>query len=144
MCVEAAWARLVRNVRGLRRCARGAVAVEFAFVFPLLILLVVGVFSVGALMHSITNVRHALEETARMLQMDPDMTESELQTALNGKLAVYGDSAVTLSMTVQTDAFGSSIAHLSASYPYTVAIPFIPKYEGAYQQTAEVFLVISP
>lgn len=136
--------RAVPRFRDLVRCSSGTAAVEFAFVFPLLIILVLGVYSVGAVMHSISSVRYALEETGRMLQMDHSLTESDLQTALNKKLDYLGKQEVTLSMTLEKDSYGSDIARLTASYPYTIAVPFVPKYEGAYQQTAEVFLVINP
>ena len=145
MCAEAVSPRrAVRRIRGLLRCSSGAAAVEFAFVFPLLIMLVLGVYAVGAVMHSISSVRYALEETGRMLQMNHSLTESDLQTALNEKLENLGKQEVTLSVTLEKDAYGSDIARLTASYPYTIAVPFIPVYEGAYQQTAQVFLVINP
>ena len=145
MCAEAVLPRrAVRRIRGLLRCSSGAAAVEFAFVFPLLIMLVLGVYAVGAVMHSISSVRYALEETGRMLQMNHSLTESDLQTALNEKLENLGKQEVTLSVTLEKDAYGSDIARLTASYPYTIAVPFIPEYEGAYQQTAQVFLVINP
>lgn len=143
MCAESAMPRLAR-FHDLLRCSSGTVAIEFAFVFPLLILLVLGIYVVGSVMHSISSVGYALEETARMLQMNPALKQSDLQAAINSKLDHFGKQAVTLTMTVEEDSYGSSIAHLKASYPYMIAVPFVPKYEGAYQQTTEVFLVISP
>ena len=143
MCAETVSPqRAVLRFRDLLHCSSGAAAVEFAFVFPLLIMLVLGVYSVGAVMHSISSVRYALEETGRMLQMDHSLTESDLQTALNGKLDQLGKQEVTLTMKLEKDAFGSDIARLTASYPYTIAVPFIPKYEGAYKQSVEIFLTI--
>jgi Flp pilus assembly protein TadG len=136
--------RAVPRLRDLLRCSSGAAAVEFAFVFPLLITLVLGIYSVGAVMHSISSVRYALEETGRMLQMDHSLTEDDLQTVLNEKLDYLGKQEVTLDVTLEKDAYGSDIARLTATYPYTIAVPFIPRYEGAYQQTAQVFLVINP
>jgi Flp pilus assembly protein TadG len=143
VCARAIVARLAHHCSSLQRCSRGTVAVEFAFVFPLLIMLVLGIYSVGSIMHSISSVRYALEETARVLQMNPDLTQSELQEIIDGKLTSYGKQAVTLTMAVAEDSFGSDIAHLTASYPLTIAVPFIPKYEGAYQQSVEIFLVIA-
>jgi Flp pilus assembly protein TadG len=120
------------------------VAVEFAFVFPVLIVFILGIFAVGSVMHSISSVKYALEETARMLQMNKSLTQSDLQAAIDQKLTSYGKQAVTLTVTVDKDGFGSSVAHLTATYPYQIAIPFVPKYEGAYQLTSEVFMVIVP
>jgi Flp pilus assembly protein TadG len=140
---EALKARLARCLASLWRCGRGTVAVEFGFVFPLLMMLVLGIYSVGSVMHSISSVRYALEETARVLQMNPDLTQSDLQEIIDEKLTNYGKQAVTLTMAVAKNGFGSDVAHLTASYPYTIAIPFIPQYEGAYQQNVEIFLVIA-
>jgi Flp pilus assembly protein TadG len=128
----------------LWRSTSGAVAVEFALVFPLLVVFVLGIYAVGSVMHSISSVRYALEETGRMLQMDSSLTQEDLQTAIDQKLAYYGKQAVTLTKTVDTDSYGSSVAHLTATYPYYIAVPFIPRYEGALTQSAEVYLVITP
>jgi hypothetical protein len=66
-----------------------------------------------------------------------------LQKALETKLTNYGKEAFTLTMTMQKDAAGSDVARLTASYPYLIAVPFIPKYKGAYQQSVDIFLVIT-
>lgn len=128
----------------LWRCMSGAVAVEFALVFPLLVVFVLGIYAVGSVMHCISSVRYALEETGRMLQMNSSLTQGDLQAAIDQKLAHYGKQAVTLTKTVDKDSYGSTVAHLTATYPYYIAVPFIPRYEGAYTQSAEVYLVISP
>lgn len=141
MCAEF---RLYSRFRRLAFCEAGVAAVEFAFVLPLLIIFLIGIYAAGALLHSVSSVGYALEETARMLQMNSKLTQKDLQAALDKKLSSFGSQAVTLAMTVDKDSYGSSIARLTASYPYTLAIPFIPEYEGAYRQTVEVFLVISP
>jgi Flp pilus assembly protein TadG len=128
------------------QCARGTAAVEFALVCPALFVFLLGIYSVGSVMHCISSVRYALEETARMLQLNPTLTEEELQEAIDTKLANYGSRAVTvtLTMNVDTDEEGTEIAHLSASYSWLIAVPFIPRYDGAYQQSVDIFLVIAP
>jgi Flp pilus assembly protein TadG len=144
VCAEIDFYRRPRRWFGLWRCSSGAAAVEFALVFPFLLTLIVGIYSAGSVMHCISSVRYALEETARMLQLNPKLTEDELQTAIDAKLANYGNQAVTLSLTTDTDDSGSEIAHLNASYSWLIAVPFIPKYDGAYEQSVDVFLVIAP
>jgi Flp pilus assembly protein TadG len=128
----------------LWQCSSGSAAVEFAFVFPLLLILMLGIYSVGSVMHCVSSVRYSLEETARMLQLNPKLSEDDLQAAIDTKLAKFGNQAVTLTLTTDTDDSGSEIAHLSASYSWLIAVPFIPKYDGAYQQSVDVFLVIAP
>ncbi len=128
----------------LGRCDRAAAAVEFALVFPLLIFLMIGTYSVGLAMHSLSNVRYALEQTTRMLQMDSTLTEEELQEALNTQLTATGDGTVTLTVETETDEAGSSVAHLTASYPFVVAIPFMPQFESTYEMSTDVYLVVAP
>jgi Flp pilus assembly protein TadG len=144
VCVDVALTGPKHRLSSLWRCASGTVAVEFAFVFPLLVVFVLGIFAVGSVMHSISSVKYALEETARMLQMNPTLTKEDLQAAIDQKLTFYGNQTVTLNMTVEKDSFGSTVAHLTATYPYLIAIPFVPKYEGSYVQTSEVFMMIVP
>ena len=80
-----------------------------------------------------------------MLQLNPTLTEDDLQEAIDTKLANYGSRAVTvtLTMNVDTDEEGTKIAHLSANYSWLIAVPFIPRYDGAYQQSVDIFLVIA-
>lgn len=133
----------MRRIREGVRCESGTAAIEFAFVFPLLIMLIVGIYAVGSVMHSISSVRYALEDTARMLQINPALTQADLQAAINRKLDHLGKQAFTLTMNVEKDSYGSSVAHLTVTYPYTVAIPFIPYHSDAYRQTSEIFLAIA-
>lgn len=146
MSAETSSGKLRYRSFSLLRCTCGAAAVEFALVFPFLMTLLLGIYSVGSVMHCISSVRYALEETARMLQLNPTLTEDDLQAAIDTKLASYGSRVVkvTLTMNTDTDETGSEIAHLSASYSWLIAVPFIPKYDGAYQQSVDIFLVIAP
>lgn len=143
MCVEGALTKIARCLRQGVRCASGTAAVEFAFVFPILVTLILGIYAVGSVMHSISSVRYALEDTARLLQINPALKQADLQSAMNKKLGYLGKQDFTLSISTEKDSYGSDIARLTVSYPYTVAVPFIPKYEGAYRLTSEVFLAVA-
>ncbi len=81
MCGERARSDPMQRIREGVRCESGTAAIEFAFVFPLLIMLIVGIYAVGSVMHSISSVRYALEDTARMLQINPALTQAELQAS---------------------------------------------------------------
>src|SRR5262245_39469465 len=75
-----------RRWLSLLQCRRGTAAVEFALVCPALFIFLLGIYSVGSVMHCISSVRYALEETARMLQLNPTLTEEDLQDAIDTKL----------------------------------------------------------
>lgn len=143
MSAESSVQKAGRRLFKLWRCSSGVAAVEFAFVFPLLLIFMLGIYTVGSVMHCMSSVRYALEETARTLQLNPKLTVSDLQKTIDQRLTNFGKQAVTLTMSVQKDATGSDIARLTASYPYLIAIPFIPRYEGAYRQSVDIFLVIT-
>ena len=49
----------------LRRCQRGAAAIEFAISVPILVLFIYGIFQVGLLFQASAGMQHALGEGAR-------------------------------------------------------------------------------
>ncbi len=49
----------------LRRCQRGAAAIEFALVVPILVLFIYGIFQIGLLFQANAGMQHALGEGAR-------------------------------------------------------------------------------
>src|SRR5688572_14974048 len=50
---------------------RGSAAIEFSLVLPVFLVMVIGIFAVGWAAHSTHNLRHALAEGARALQLKP-------------------------------------------------------------------------
>jgi hypothetical protein len=68
--------RVERDVRAVRRAhARqdGAVAVEFALIFPILIVLVLGIIEFGFGYHAWDSTQNAAREGARLAAVDPDL-----------------------------------------------------------------------
>ena len=65
---------------------RGSAAIEFSLVLPVFLTMIIGVFAVGWAAHSTHNLRHALAEGARALQLKPTITQSELQTIVRSKV----------------------------------------------------------
>jgi Flp pilus assembly protein TadG len=50
----------------LRRCQRGAAAVEFAIAVPVLVVMIYGIFQIGLIFQANAGMQHALGEGARM------------------------------------------------------------------------------
>src|SRR6185436_1493311 len=67
---------------------RGSAAIEFSLVLPTFLILMIGILGVGWAAHSTHNIRFALAEGARALQLKPTLTQSQLQTLVRSK--VYG------------------------------------------------------
>jgi len=143
--VFASWPSLLPRLRYIRRfgsAQSGVAAVEFAFLMPVLIMFVIGTYAIGLTMHRISSVGYALEETARALQLNPNMTDTQLQSTINQNLAPLGKESVSLTKSVTKDASNADVAILTLSYSYVVDTPFVPVYSGTYTRTANVFLNI--
>jgi Flp pilus assembly protein TadG len=101
---------------------RGNTAVEFAFILPPLMLLLVGIMELGRGFWANAALTYAVEQAARCAAIDATScgTASEVQSyAANQSGATFS----TTVFTVSTAACGKLV---SASYPLTLAIPFAP------------------
>ena len=142
MCADCQSLSAPRLLRGLGNCQSGIAAIEFALLFPVLLLFLLGTYAVGLAMHNISSVNYALEQTARILALKTDKTESQLQESFAQNLASLGKQAATLTKSVTKDASGSDVALLTATYSYSINIPFVAAYTATYSKTANVFLAV--
>jgi Flp pilus assembly protein TadG len=62
-----------RPWRGLARADDGAVLVEYAFVFPVLMMLVIGIIELGGMAWAQAALSFAVQETARCVSVRPDL-----------------------------------------------------------------------
>ena len=72
----------MNSVRNLRRCEKGAAAVEFAFIAMLLILGTVGLIEVGRALFMMNELAHAADRAARVVMLKFDVLESDLTVAV--------------------------------------------------------------
>ncbi len=98
----------VRSRRNTRRrpTERGAAAVEFALVFPLLILLVFGVVEFGAAWSQSTDVRHGAREAARLAAVDYNPLDETGADQINTIIAAActrmgNDSGASIEITLE-------------------------------------------
>ncbi len=104
---------LLTIVRMLRD-NRGVAAVEFAFAFPILILLLVGTFDVGRALWYSSTLDHAAREGARY-------------ASLRGAESLYPASDADIQAFVRNRAIGVDPSHL------TVSVSWAPNsYSGGY------------
>lgn len=108
-------------------CQSGAAAIEFAILMPVLVLFLLGTFATSWAIHGVSSVNYALEQTGRMLRLDPELDVAALQAAIDDKLSRLGKQVVTISLTHEELDGTADIAHISAQYDFPIKIPcFLP------------------
>ena len=118
---------------------RGSAAIEFSLVLPTFLILMIGILGVGWAAHSTHNIRFALAEGARALQLKPTLTQSQLQTLVRSK--VYGGhdpQTIAVSLTLDPLSAGVKLAHTTATYPVYITVPLLGSYSFTYSVSMTV------
>lgn len=82
--------RAWRGLRGWRRSEEGATAVEFAFVLPVLLMIVAGIIQFGAVFFLQNNMSNAAREAARALAVGSIASTTESKALVEQKLIDWG------------------------------------------------------
>jgi Flp pilus assembly protein TadG len=127
-----------RSLRALPGDASGASALEFGMIAPLLIILLFGVFQIGWALHCASSVRYALEESARSLSIDQDITAAEVETAMRSRLDDFADPEISVTISEDTSTAGLHITNLHATYVHALEAPLLPAWELRFQSVAAV------
>ncbi|AZO30983.1 pilus assembly protein [Mesorhizobium sp. M1B.F.Ca.ET.045.04.1.1] len=121
----------------------GGAAIEFALIVPFLIMLLFGIFAFGWSMNNMSSVRYALEASARSLQLNNTMTQSQIQTIATQKLLALGLQNVDVTITTDPPSGGFCIAHVNASYAFVIDFPFFSDFPVSQSTTVNVPLLNS-
>ncbi|OWK19598.1 pilus assembly protein TadE [Mesorhizobium amorphae CCBAU 01583] len=132
-----------RRARAFAGDASGGAALEFALIAPFLIILLFGIFAFGWSMNNMSSVRYALEASARSLQLNNTMTESQIQAIAKQKLEALGLKNVSVTITTDPASGGFKMAHVNASYAFVIDFPYFDQYPINYATTVTVPLVAS-
>lgn len=132
--------RRLRDARfALASDRRGGGAVEFALVLPLFIALVVGAFEFGWTQHCLSSIRFELERSSRILMVNPQMTEAQLETLVRSKLTAIADNDVEVDLNV-TDTANGRIAVLTGTYRHAIGVPQLLTYPVNYSTSVTTVL----
>lgn len=112
-----------RSAAGLAADTSGLAAIEFAFVSPLLILLLLGAIQIGWAVHCAASVRWALDASARALMINPSLTASDVRSAMVARLAKVAD-AEDLEVTVTPDEAEQNLV-VESTYTTSLAFPMM-------------------
>jgi len=103
----------------LARREDGASAVEFAFVLPILLVLLTGMVNVGMLFLAQNNMMRVAQSAARSLSL-AEMNETETKAYIEGKLANLGGSLAVIATLPNTAAVPPE-----TDVTVTVSIPMV-------------------
>jgi hypothetical protein len=125
---------------GICRCDVGGTAIEFAIVMPVLVMLLIGIVGLGWALHGIASVNYAIERVGRHLQLNEHLVTDQLQAELDSILDGLGRQNASLALELRTDAFGTRMADVTASYQFVLRVPLLNSYAIQHEKTAVVIL----
>jgi Flp pilus assembly protein TadG len=115
---------LVGPARRLLSEDRGAAAVEFALVFPLTLIFILGIWYMGWAFNCSSEAGHAVELGSRIYVSNPSATQAQLTTAVASHLTDISINDMTMSSSAKTVG-SATMEHVAWTYSTTPPIPFI-------------------
>ena len=135
-------------MRRKNRNQRGAAAVEFALVLPVLVLLLVGIIEFSLALYDKAVITNASREGARagILFRDPALTDSEMTNLVNGVVTNYCQtrmitfgSPADVTTTVEREAIASGDG-LKVNVRYNYQFLVIPRFVADLKDTVQLEL----
>lgn len=123
--------------RRIRRNVSGSAAVEFAIIGPVFLAVAFAIYFVGRMYFDTETLQTSVESAGRMMALNSQVTQSQLQTAIQSGLGNIGNPTVTVSYSTVT-INGVSVGHLSATMTRSYIVPLINTYNLTY--TADTYL----
>jgi len=114
-----------------KRGERGAVAVEFALILPLLVLLLFGIIEFGQAYNAYITVTHAAREGARLAAV------GKYSEQLVRDRAGYIGSSITVTKVPANPSRGSTVT-VTVAYPYELIVPFFGTRNLVVRSTASM------
>ncbi len=113
------------------RDTRGSTAVEFAFIAPVFILLVVAAILFGQAYYALGSVQWAIERTARDLMVDGELTEAEFETRV--RQLTESLTAMNYTVAYQDVMYGEiRVTEITTTLQYTINVPVVGSYTLTY------------
>jgi Flp pilus assembly protein TadG len=99
------------------RCRAGSVAVEFALIIPVALVILVGIVEVGRAMWIRASLQFAVEEGARYMMVHQNADDADLTAFALDKLAGIDPASVDLSLLRET-VDGTDFVTVSATFQF--------------------------
>ena len=121
-----------RPIGRFRREERGATAVEFMMVCPLLLILMFGMAGLGQALFTIGSIQWAVERSVRALMIDGSLTQFDLEQRVRDALHDLTDLEFTIHYTEDLS-HGIPIVRVYTDITYRVDVPLIPEFSISYR-----------
>lgn len=105
---------------------------------PLLIMVIFGIVQVGWALHCASSVRYALDESARVLSLRPEITEAEVEAAMRERLEILADPEISISISEDQGSPGLRMTRLRATYVHSLSVPMLPTWKLRFESAALV------
>lgn len=114
---------IIGKQAGFSKDQRGATVVELALVFPVFIMIILGIFETGRAILTWNEVHHSLGRAVRLLNVDATTPPDDIVTAMRSYLTSV--KADTLTVAAETVTI-SGIEHIriSVGFPFDITLPF--------------------
>lgn len=120
------WPGLKKKTTALSFCRRGATAVEFGIVFPLFLIMTLGIMEMGRAMWIKSSMQYAVERTARYYMVNNSKTTAELAAYADAELDAVGVTyGVTFTATLDTSTTPDTMTVIG-SFDFQVLVTIIP------------------
>jgi Flp pilus assembly protein TadG len=104
------------------RDGRGVSGVEFALVFPLLVIMVGAAVEYGRALEARNQMSHALSKVVRVINIDPKKSTSQIAYLLADDLSDYGPGDLDVAVS-NAEISGSAYMKISVKFPFEMMIP---------------------
>lgn len=103
---------------------KGAMAAEFAFVFPAFIVILLGIFEFGRALKVHNELENAASQASRMVMINDAVSNSVLETKI--RTLLYDLVGTDLNVAMSTDTVdGQTYRVVSISYPHQISTAFV-------------------
>lgn len=117
--------RMTRLATKFARCRRGSTMIEFGFLGPLLIVLILGAIEMGRVAYTQSALYFATQEATRFAVVNEgEATAADIEAYAGTQLIGLDQSIVVFTATAPTSGItATSLVTVSASYPFKFLIP---------------------
>ena len=107
---------------------RGASAVEFALVLPILLVLVLGIFEFGRAYHLQTTLSNAARDGVRVMALQDSATAARSAAEVSAHPLDLSDAGFTITPKegCSSAIAGSGLATVTITYPFSLVSGFLP------------------